>query len=737
MNGLRAGARTRTRCVLLLHACTLTLAGAMRGAAAAAAIDASADGVMTLDAVRVEADAVGSALRRNASSATIVIDRAALDAMDAATVGDLLRRLPATGLAADEGDRRGRGRRSDHYAPRILVDGEAMPGEGRDGGAALRLPADLIERIEIIRNSSAEHPSGGAGGTINIVLRDAPRESSTSWRAAGGSQQGETVLRASAQHGDRAGDTGFLLAASIDSTPVTGHRDRVIERYAAGTRSDYRVERGEDSGRRNSVTLSPRLNRDLGERWQWVLSPLFSYADDERDTRTSRRDYADPVALTGSQAAAGEDESDRSRKIALRLMSELKSRRGAGAESSLRLLLQAERAERDQLRRETDATGASTSLRTVDDVSDEQEGGLVGRTKAVVGEAHILSAGGELRGKWGDERRSQSDQVAPGASDGRTAERRRDRRVVVWLQDEWQFAERQLLTAGLRTTRQISRLDDGSAPVARDDTAVEPSLHYLWQPSARWNLRASAAHSERAPGLRDLSALVRTASGVNSAANPDRGGNPSLRPERTLALEIGVEHFLPQRGGTVGLSVFRRVVDDQVLRVAGVEAGRWTERPFNVGDAVLRGAVFDLNVGPDAWGMSGLTVRGNLAYAHTDYDGAVLRDEAPRRSWHFGIDRLWAASGISAGLQYGSTARIERREGNGLELLQRARRQLDVYVQRKLDHRVSVRLSALNLTREGRDSVARELDAGGLPARIESDAESGAAIVLVSLEGRW
>lgn len=40
----------------------------------------------------------------------------------------------------------------------------ALPGGDRSPGAALRLPVELIERVEIIRNSTAEFKVGGPGG---------------------------------------------------------------------------------------------------------------------------------------------------------------------------------------------------------------------------------------------------------------------------------------------------------------------------------------------------------------------------------------------------------------------------------------------------------------------------------------------------------------------------------------------------------------------------------------------
>jgi len=98
-------------------------------------------------------------LRRNATAGKIIVDREELEALDASSMGELLSKLPGGGMFTDmDGGPRGRKRGPDRNMPQILVDGQPLPGGGRNPMAALRLPVELIERVEIIRNSTAEFP---------------------------------------------------------------------------------------------------------------------------------------------------------------------------------------------------------------------------------------------------------------------------------------------------------------------------------------------------------------------------------------------------------------------------------------------------------------------------------------------------------------------------------------------------------------------------------------------------
>ena len=56
----------------------------------------------------------------------------------------------------------------------ILINGERVPGAGVDRSFFVdRIPAELIERIEVVRSSSANRSGDAVAGAINIVLRDA------------------------------------------------------------------------------------------------------------------------------------------------------------------------------------------------------------------------------------------------------------------------------------------------------------------------------------------------------------------------------------------------------------------------------------------------------------------------------------------------------------------------------------------------------------------------------------
>lgn len=91
------------------------------------------------------------------------------------TAGDALKRVPSVAfvgtdiLESDQAQLRGLGA---GYT-QILINGEQVPGSGDDRSFFLdRIPAELIERVEIVRSSSASRSGDAVAGALNIVLRD-------------------------------------------------------------------------------------------------------------------------------------------------------------------------------------------------------------------------------------------------------------------------------------------------------------------------------------------------------------------------------------------------------------------------------------------------------------------------------------------------------------------------------------------------------------------------------------
>jgi hypothetical protein len=112
----------------------------------------------------------------------VIIGRDDIERMGADTVSDVLRQLPGvqtTGPASGSLEIRMRG--MDRNATQSPGRRRAR-GRTSHGAVAVRsMPADLIERVEVIRAPTAEF-GGVAGGTINIVLEDAMIQRETNLR---------------------------------------------------------------------------------------------------------------------------------------------------------------------------------------------------------------------------------------------------------------------------------------------------------------------------------------------------------------------------------------------------------------------------------------------------------------------------------------------------------------------------------------------------------------------------
>ena len=91
------------------------------------------------------------------------------------TAGDALKRVPSVTFLSDVLESDGvRIRGLDSAYTQILINGERVPGANLDRSFFVdRIPAELIERVEVVRSSSANRSGDAVAGAINIVLRDA------------------------------------------------------------------------------------------------------------------------------------------------------------------------------------------------------------------------------------------------------------------------------------------------------------------------------------------------------------------------------------------------------------------------------------------------------------------------------------------------------------------------------------------------------------------------------------
>jgi outer membrane cobalamin receptor len=107
---------------------------------------------------------------------TLVYDLEYFQRFEPSTVGDMLKRVPGmTFVGSDIMEFDGammRGMAAGYT--QVLINGKKVPGAGDDRSFWVdRIPAEMVDHIEILRSNSANRSGDAIAGTINIVLRDA------------------------------------------------------------------------------------------------------------------------------------------------------------------------------------------------------------------------------------------------------------------------------------------------------------------------------------------------------------------------------------------------------------------------------------------------------------------------------------------------------------------------------------------------------------------------------------
>lgn len=182
-----------------------------------------------------------------------VITRDDIERLQSQDLPDLLIGLPGVNFASNGGPGKSgslflRGTESDHVM--VLIDGIKV-GSATSGSTPLeQIPADQIERIEIVRGPrSSLYGSEAIGGVIQIFTRRGSRKDQTPSFAMGGGSRGDGRMEAGLRGGS--GNTWYSLSASgrttegVDVRPSLGEPDRDGYRNLTGSlRAGHTFENG-------------------------------------------------------------------------------------------------------------------------------------------------------------------------------------------------------------------------------------------------------------------------------------------------------------------------------------------------------------------------------------------------------------------------------------------------------------------------------------------------------------
>jgi len=155
--------------------CGVAIAAALAGGGAfAAEAEADADRTKTVEELIVTGE-IRFRDRAEGAQPILSYDTEYFQRFEPLTAGDAMKRVPSVAFLSDVLESDGaRLRGLDPGYTQILINGERVPGAGVDRSFFVdRIPAELIERVEVVRSASANRSGDAVAGALNIVLRDA------------------------------------------------------------------------------------------------------------------------------------------------------------------------------------------------------------------------------------------------------------------------------------------------------------------------------------------------------------------------------------------------------------------------------------------------------------------------------------------------------------------------------------------------------------------------------------
>lgn len=586
---------------------------------------------------------------------------------------------------------------------KVLIDGEEVSSTKR-GNPLEHLSPDMIERLEVMTNGSAEYSAESMGGIVNIVLKKPASEGKSIAKVTAGAYEGEPMASLFAQNEGKNGKLSYL----INTTIADNSQDDT-----ASTTTDTYVENTDSDSRYRSLSLNTKLIYTASTKDKYQFDGAINRSDYKKESVQNRS-----TPLTIDQR----DEGD-----ALMIWSKF---------SGTHNLSGTELVEWKLKYHENDSQGSTrtdngTTINTQNDEGAFRVFGAEGSYSIALDE-HFIKTGAEIK------RLHQRDDVT---TDGSVVsdehQRLREDKGSWYIQDEISVGEKMVVTPGVRFERSVRRFDQNI-----DTDYVAPSLHALYKLSENDNLRASVAKTVKLPRLSELSDSLDSSLDENDINHPDVTGNPNLKEESALSYEVRYEHFFEDKG-IISIGGFYRDISDKIEKRTKLEGPlgneRYVERPYNSGEASLWSLELELKKSLDNY------VKGLGVFANATVQNSSLISEGVKRTikgtndyiTNIGIDHRLSDYALTYGAAYRYVSGYDDPiDESGVAESQEGYGTLDLYATKRLDSTYKLGLNLKNITQESIKTTSKRY-IGGVLNETQIDNEKSRFHFLVTLEGRW
>jgi outer membrane receptor protein involved in Fe transport len=647
------------------------------------------------------------------------------------SVGEMLKRVPGATFTSDvlEYDQvQFRGLPGGFT--NVLINGRRAPGGESDGSFFVdRIPAELVERIEIVRAPRPDQPSDGIAGTLNVVTKESAAFKGGFLKAGALLNTRDGVIRPSG---------ALAYAGKIDEATDYWVALNYQKRRNPKEKVSYRFG-GEPSTDDESFPGNP-------EDSNYVTDPEFSDFEAQSDTR-------DGTDFSGN--------------------AEISHAFGDGGRVRLNGFFVDTRRDED----ETSVTLEDSDL-DFDEVEVQAER-IKQQTYAITGDARIPLGGFELglAGGWNKYRDRTDTTVFVGDNEDDLGDVELDDEEAIRIDDteltatvfgafgaddglkvkigsDFLFKKRDGLNDGsfvsdsfrikenryspyLRLSYEAGPLSvDGGAryeitrrditgttdSASYNDELLNPSLSLRWSTGAG-QFRASVARTIRRPDYDLLSPIEYE---ETPGDDDTTTGNPSLRNQRAWGVDVGYEHRLGHNG-IAGINFFYRDISDLIELVAFADNGDGQDfRPQNIGNGKAWGVEFDLSAPLTLFGMPDTGIFANYTYLDSETTDPFTREKRrfnnqPRHVYNFGAIQNLRSAGISFGATIsGRSAATESNFDETVRL--RYDPDLEAFVEKRFGQNFVVRLSAQNLLDRVKYEDFRKYDGDSLEEILENRA---------------
>ena len=685
-----------------------------------AAPNAHSEEPIKLETIKITGQQDDVSERRDATTQKVIVNRQEIERLGVLTIGEVLGRLP--GIEVKGGGQRARGMSRDSV--QILIDGERQVGGG--GGVLNRLPAEQLERVEILRGSSAEF--GGASVlTVNLVLKKALAKRSTDFKLGLGMRSHELNQQVSWTENGGSGNFSWSLPVSLNfnNAPIDSGAERQYS--SAGTLTFWQQEQSKGVSKFGHHAIMPRFTWK-SERDSLTLSPLFFDGPSTRNSSTLVGQYNDPAAGTGFAKIGERDSDDRGSHRMFRLKVE-GEKHFADIKLTGRMAANHGRSESDVTREQLDSTNVLTTFKE-NTRTTNQEFNTAARIDKPFGQ-HLLSVGAEFV-----KVRREDTQLFGGGFAATGNHQASSRDGILWIQDDWTPQDAVTLTSGLR----LENMEIAAENVTQTRVGILPSVAVRWQPNALWVLRTSLGAGMKMPKLDEISNATTRSVAANTPVEADKRGNATLRPERSVNFEVAIERYLLQKAGVLAANLYLRTTSDFIEHRVQQEGVRWVDRPYNEGDAMHYGVELDGKIRMDDAGWKGATLKSHLTIPYARVDDERLNTtrmarDTPRYVLSLGLDQTLPAWQSTYGVTMQLSGRSETDIPNEQSAYSQSRALLDAYWLFKLSPIYNLRFTGQNLLAADTRSQTRFM-AGNNDWQLNAYDE-GKRSLMVTLEGRW